>query len=867
MSENTLKTPMLQQYLKIKKSFHDAILFFRMGDFYEMFYDDALIASKELEIVLTSRNKSKEENVPMCGVPWHSAENYIARLIKKGYKVAICEQMEDPSQSKGLVKREVIRVYTPSTFDGENFETSTERFLLSVVASKNSIGVALVEPTTGELKTADIALEEAQSKMMDLLSIFDVQEIIYPLSHSLGSLIPNHSEISSTALPDWVFERDYARSTLMEHFKINTLQHYGIEKHAMCIAASGAALHYLKDIQKSDLPHINTIRYINFSELLILDSVTVRNLELIKNMVSQTKDASLYAILDLTCTPGGSRLLKHWIVHPLLNKKEIESRLHAVDELNKSTIERGSLRNLLKPVVDLERICSRISTETVNPKDLLLLFQTLKVIPDVKNILAGFSSLFVKDIDQSLQESPDVKNFIHEGIKEKPAAAIKEGGIIKDGFSAELDELRKIIRSGKDYLARLEQDERKRTGINNLKISYNKVFGYYIEITKSNLSMAPADYERKQTLVNAERFITPKLKEYEEKILGGEEKIIQLEYELYCEIRTKIKAHLQELQTTSKNLAVLDVILALSEAACRYNYCKPKLHTGTHISITKGRHPVIERLQFEQFIPNDTLCDNLNDQILIITGPNMGGKSTYLRQVALICLMAHMGSFIPAEKAEICLIDRIFTRVGASDNLVQGQSTFMTEMIETSNILNNATSRSLIILDEIGRGTSTFDGMAIAWSLIEYMHNNLKIAAKTLFATHFHELTALSAFLPHIKNYSIAVKEMNDQIIFLRKIIQGPSDKSYGIQVARLAGLPGGLISRSKEILSMLEQSKESDQIMHHIQNRADSAEPIRTSSLANGILTELENTNLDALSPLEAFHLLLSLKQKIKNQ
>ncbi len=862
------ETPLLKQYFKIKRNYPDAVLFFRMGDFYEMFYEDAIIASKELSILLTSRNKNKEENVPMCGVPWHSADNYIARLIKKGYKVAICEQLEDPSEAIGIVKRDVIKVYTPSTFDGEDISFATEQYLLSLVIIKQNVGIAIVEPTTGEMKTTEIHIEELKTKLMDIFSMFNIKEVIHPLSHSITSIIPAGIEIYSTALPDWVFDPEYGRSVLMEKFKTNTLSMFNIEKRNAAIASCAAAIHYLKEIQKSDLIYINSIKFLNFSEYLILDSITIRNLELIKNMISGDKNGSLYGILDLTMSPLGSRLLKQWILHPLLDIKMIEERLDAIEELNNDAILRGTLRSLLKKIVDLDRICSRIGTNSILPKDLLLLNQSLKVIPDIKRILASLKSNLINKIKEQLDECIEIVNIISKSILELPSSNIKEGGIIKDGFDKELDELRELIKNGKTYIARLENEERRRTGIGNLKIGYNKIFGYYIEVTKSNLSLIPSDYERKQTLVNAERFVTPVLKEYEKRVLGAEEKVKDLEYEIYCRIRGEVKKHLGIIQNNSRALAILDVIATLSEAACKYKYCRPNIHKGTHILIKNGRHPVLERLQIEQFIPNDTYINNTDAQILIITGPNMGGKSTYLRQVSLICLMAHIGSFVPADKAEICLIDKIFTRVGASDNLVQGQSTFMVEMLEASNILNNATPRSLIILDEIGRGTSTFDGMAIAWAIIEYLHNNPKIAAKTLFATHFHELTNLASSLNRIKNYSIAVKEWNEQIIFLRKIIQGPSDKSYGIQVARLAGFPEKIITRAKEVLLFLEKTKKNYQNESNlIPESKELSSPVSDfSAMERDIIQEIKKIDVENLTPIEAFKIILKLKEALKD-
>lgn len=853
-----MHTPMLQQYLKIKRSYPDAILFFRMGDFYEMFFEDAKIASKILEIALTSR--SKEENIPMCGVPWHSAENYIAKLIKRGFKVAICEQMENPALAKGIVKREIVRVYTPSTFDGDDLTLTVESYLISIVSAKNKIGICLIEPTTGDMKTTEFYSEEAEIKIQDLLSMFSIKEIIYPLSHSIDKLIPQAKEFSKTALPDWIFDYEYSYNTLIQHFKTASLSQFNLEKYYASIPACGAAIHYLKETLKSDLPHIFNLSILNFKEILIIDSVTIRNLELIKNIATGSKEASLYGILDLTSTPGGSRLLKHWIIHPLLDIKEVNNRLGATEELNKQTIIRGNIRNSLKNIADMDRICSKISNATVNPRDLLLLLNILKVIPDIKNELQTLSSELINQLQNDIYPSEDVKNLIQNSINEQPPFSIKEGGIIKDGYDKDLDELRLMIKNNKSFIAQLEEREKKRTSINNLKIAYNKVFGYYIEITKANLHLVPADYERKQTLVNAERFTTPLLKEYEAKILGAEEKINEMEHELFCSIREKIKLSLTQLQKTSKAISTLDVLAAFSEAACKYKYCKPILHTDSHINIKNGRHPVIERLQFEQFIPNDAYLNNEDSQILIITGPNMGGKSTYLRQIALICLMAHIGCYIPADYAEIPIIDKIFTRVGASDNLVQGQSTFMIEMLETANILNNATQRSLIILDEIGRGTSTFDGMAIAWAIIEYLHNNHKIAAKTLFATHFHELTTLTSYLPKIKNYSIAVKEYNEQILFLRKIIEGPSDKSYGIQVARLAGLPEKLINRSKNILLHLEQSKTKNKILNPYQ--IQTAQPERSitynqNNFKKNIINKLKQIDINTLTPLEAFNIL----------
>lgn len=863
---------MLQQYRSIKQDHTDSILFFRMGDFYEMFYEDAFVASKVLDIALTSRDKNKENAMPMCGVPWHSADFYIAKLIKAGHKVAICEQVEDPKLAKGIVQRKVIRVVTPGTFsETAQMNPKEHQYLCGMVLNGKEAGLAFVDLTTGDFRLTQFALEPSLENLWEEIETHSPSELLFPIAFQpTGKPAPAISAVVKTPLEDWIFEEDFSRRILLEHFSVDTLDSFGCEDRPLAVRAAGATLHYLYQTQKSPLKHIHHLSYYERSDSMLLDAQTVRNLELLQTLQSQ-KEGSLLGVLDLTVTAAGGRLLKEWLLKPLLKVQDILTRQDAVEELAASVIDCGILREELKQIQDLERIASRFTLDLVQPRHLYSLKCSAWVLPKIKAMLSKFQSSRLKTIGAELDTLEDVADWVHKAISDQPPQNARDGNVIKHGYDAELDELRGLTRSGKTAIASIEEQERARTGINNLKVGYNKVFGYYIEVSRGQLSKVPPGFERKQTLVNAERFITPELKEYELKVLTAEEKIAEREILLYSELCRKIANEILRIQTSAFLLAETDVYAALAQAASSYHYCRPRFHDESAIRITDGRHPCVELLHpSERFIPNDTILDSDSHQILIVTGPNMGGKSTFLRQTALICLLGQMGSFVPAKDALLPIVDRIFTRIGASDNLVRGQSTFMVEMIETAYILNHATPRSLVILDEIGRGTSTFDGVAIAWAVAEFLHNHPRARAKTLFATHFHELTELATLFSRIRNYNIAIKEWNEEIIFLRKVQEGAADKSYGIQVARLAGLPEEVIQRAKQILSTLENNEFDLQGKPVLAGVSENHERLQLDLFKEDrtqeVLDLIRKANPDELTPLQALNLLAELKKKAGN-
>lgn len=862
---------MIEQYLRVKSEYPDAILFYRMGDFYEMFFEDAKVASRELEITLTSRNKGNEESAPLCGVPYHAADSYIAKLIERGYKVAICEQTEDPKQAKGLVKREVVRVITPGTVvDGDYLEAKSNNYLMAISPNDSRFGVALLDLSTGEFRAFQV--EDIESLMTEAARN-DPQEIILPESFQqspqFDSFKRSVGERFVNILSDAYFDRKGARRCLEEQYP--SIQGTGLdEPHAgEALAATGAVLRYIRENDRSTLAHLKTIDYFQIRNYMVVDETTRRNLELTESLVEGKVRGSLLGVLDVTVTAMGARALKHWLRYPLMNLREIERRLDAVEELVEKKMERLEVREPLKEVYDLERLNTRIATARANGRDLVALKASIYRFPDIKRILQAFEALLLGEIFAALDDLQDVGRIIEESIRDDAPPTIKEGGIIKDGYNSELDGLRQVIREGKTWIARLEKQERERTGINSLKVRFNQVFGYYIEITKTHLNRVPDDYIRKQTLTNAERFITPRLKEYESRVLGAEEKINRLEYKLFDEIRSTVSMANRRIQQTASSLGDLDVLATFAQVADQNSYRRPSLNDGTAISIQGGRHPVIEQLRpSEVFVPNDVLCDCEANQLLVITGPNMAGKSTFLRQVALIALMAQMGSFVPAESAAVGVVDRIFTRVGASDNIVRGQSTFMVEMMEAARILGEATPRSLIILDEIGRGTSTFDGLSIAWAVAEFIHDEPNLGAKTLFATHYHELTELALTKKRVKNFNFAVREWNDEVIFLRRIVPGGASRSYGIQVARLAGLPQEVIERAKEILGNLEKGELTKGGVPRLAVRpGESTGPGQLdlfSAEDEWIRTELRQISLDTMSPIEAMNKLYELKKRI---
>jgi len=876
MAKDNSTTPMMEQYFRIKKNYQDALLFFRLGDFYELFYEDAKVASSILEIALTSRHK-----VPMCGVPYHAAYSYLAKLLKHGFKVAVCEQVEDSKVAKGVVvRRDVVKVLTPGTAVEVELEEAKESiFVASLYLKDEGWGLALIDLTSGEMKTAQ---NDSQGNRILADELFRIapREIVFPegKKEAVNKIlaINNMSSVLSSPVEGWAFDFSQTKHFLLNHFKVNSLAGFGLADKDLAVSAAGALLYYLKKVRKDSLSLIHKISYIHSSQQMILDATAIKNLELIRNLRDGHRKGSLLDKIDYTVTPMGGRLLRSWLLHPLLDWAQINDRLDGVAEIFERPIERQELREELKSIFDLERLTGKISLAVANPRDLVSLKTSLLPLPQIQASIKKFSAKILKQISQKWDNAQDIVSLIEKAILEEPAFLLTEGGIIRDGYNGELDKLRKISRSGKTFISQLEEKERKKTGISSLKIRYNKVFGYYIEVTKPNLSLVPLDYIRKQTLVNSERFITPELKEYEDKVLNAEQRIADLEYNLFSEVREKISGDTIRLQRIASAIAFLDVFASLSELPSQRNYCRPEVGPEDKIKILEGRHPVIEITEEEPFIPNDTYLDITEDQILIVTGPNMGGKSTYLRQVALICILAQMGSFVPAKEAVIGVVDRIFTRIGAMDFLSIGQSTFMVEMLETANILHNTTSRSLILLDEIGRGTSTFDGLSLAWAVAEYIHEKENIRAKTLFATHYHELTELALTLSRIKNYHVTVKEKQEDIIFLRKIVPGPSDRSYGIHVAKLAGIPRSVIDRAKEILFNLEKQELDDsglpKIAYRSSMKRDKAQFLlfredKERELLKELKEELEKCDLSSLTPLEALNFINELQEKIKKQ
>ncbi len=890
-------TPLMKQYRDIKRQHLDAILLFRMGDFYEMFDQDAVTASKVLEITLTARNKSKGIETPLCGFPYHAAEGYIAKLIRRGFKVAVCEQVEDPKLAKGIVKREVIRVVTPGTvLDANLLDAKDNNYLASIAPAPAGIGLAFLDISTGEFFMAEAAGGDSLAELDAVLSRFNPREIVLPKAQEpdgpLMAVLRQYTQVLNR-FEDWTFDSETAKRTLLDHFKVSSLEGFGCSDMPLGASAAGAALRYIEETQKTALTNISRVRAFLPKEHLLLDAVCQRNLELVRNLYDGSTKGTLLSVLDFTSTAMGGRKLREWLLNPLLDLSAITSRHDAVAELKDDHQLRAGLTSSLEKVYDLERLISRVSLGVANARDLLALGQSFSLLPEILALVRPCGSTVIRSMADSWDGLDDMASLITAAIHDDPPYTLREGRLIRQGFNAGLDELRSMSSEGKGFIAGIERRERERTGISSLKVSYNKVFGYYIEVTKANLANVPADFIRKQTLANAERFITPELKEYEEKVLGAEEKILDLEYRLFQQVREQVAAGTVRIQDMAAKLAILDCLASLAEAAARKNYNRPVVNSSDLLRISDGRHPVIEGLSFEErFVPNDTLLDCRENQLAIITGPNMAGKSTYMRQVALAVIMAQMGSFVPAREAEVGLVDRVFTRVGASDFITRGQSTFMVEMNETANILNNATDRSLIILDEIGRGTSTFDGVSIAWAVAEHIH--ARVRARTLFATHYHELTELALTMDGVKNYSVSVKEWNDQIIFLRRVVEGGADRSYGIQVARLAGLPREVITRAREVLANLEQAEFNEQgepVAASKEGREDGGRgDAETRGRGEGqtdratggrgdagqehqlglfaardanLVREIAEMDLDAMTPLEAMNRLAELKKK----
>ena len=877
-------TPMMKQYMQTKEEYKDCILFYRLGDFYDMFFDDALTASKELEITLTGKNCGLEERAPMCGIPYHAVDSYLNRLVSKGYKVAICEQVEDPKTAKGIVKREVIRVVTPGTnLDTQGLDETKNNYIMCIVYMADRYGLSVADVTTGEYLVTEL---DSQTKLMDELYKFMPSEIVCNEAFYMSGLdlddLKNRLHMAIYSLEAWYFDDALCRETLQEHFKVASLEGIGLSDYECGMIASGALLKYLEETQKNSLSHMSRLTRYATGNYMVLDSATRRNLELVETLREKQKRGSLLWVLDKTKTAMGARTLRKYVEQPLIDKESIVKRLDAVAELKDNAICREEIREYLNPVYDLERLVGKITYQSANPRDLIAFQSSLSMLPSVKCILKDMESDLLKEIYEELDPLEELCDLVGRAIQEEPPLAMKEGGIIKDGYNEEVDRLRKAKSEGKNWLADLETKEREKTGIKNLRIRYNKVFGYYLEVTNSFKDLVPDYYTRKQTLANAERYIIPELKELEDTILGAEDKLCALEYELYCEVRNTIAAELTRIQRTAKAVAKLDVIASLALVAERNNYVRPKINEKGVIDIRDGRHPVVEKMiPNDMFIANDTYLDDKKQRISIITGPNMAGKSTYMRQAALIVLMAQLGSFVPASSANIGLVDRIFTRVGASDDLASGQSTFMVEMNEVANILRNATSKSLLILDEIGRGTSTFDGLSIAWAVVEYISNSKLLGAKTLFATHYHELTELEGKISNVNNYCIAVKEKGDDIVFLRKIVKGGADKSYGIQVAKLAGVPDPVINRAKEIVEELvtaditgkvkDIAVQGSETKKKTQKKLDEVDLTQFSLFDtvkdDDVLNELKELDISHMTPMDAMNKLYQLQNKLRNR
>jgi DNA mismatch repair protein MutS len=857
-------TPLMRQYNSVKQQVPNALLLFRLGDFYELFYDDAVVAARELEITLTSRNKEKGAAIPMCGVPYHSAEGYIARLIQKGFRVAICDQMEDPRLAKKLVKRGITRIVTPGTAtDAHLLRSHENNYLAAVALNGNRAGLAHVDVSTGEFRVTELDAFEAATAIEQL----GAREVLVPAEAPLLMPEDKGRRFLRTEAEGWTFSYDYADRTLRDHFRLLSLDGCGLADRRAAICAAGAILHYLQETQRSALDHLDRPSYYDRAEGMVLDAVSVRNLELVEPIFAG-EGATLLSVIDQSKTGMGGRLLRRRLLAPSLDRDEIEARLDAVGDLLGDTIVRTQVREELGAVLDIERLLAKVTIGSAGPRELLALGRSLEKIPKIKKTIQGRGAAKLVDLQEQLDELPEVRDRILNAIADAPPVNIADGGTIRAGYNTELDELRDLRQNGRQYIAQIESRERTRTGIQSLKVRFNNVFGYYIEISKANLALAPADYERKQTLVNAERFTTPELKDYERKVLDAEEKILVLEKELFGEVRQFAADHAQRIRATAAAIAELDVTATLAEVAATNRYARPSFSRDDSMRILAGRHAVIEKLADEtggetgRFIPNDLYLNSDTDLIAIITGPNMGGKSTYLRQAALIAILAQMGSFVPAESVSLPLIDRIFTRIGASDNLARGRSTFMVEMTETAAILNTATSRSFIVLDEIGRGTATYDGLALAWAVIEFIHRRTR--AKTLFATHYHELTELAEQLDGVRNLRVSVKEAGDRIIFLRKVEPGKADRSYGIEVARLAGLPMAVIERARAVLQLHERSEH--EVTEELAPRPQQPVQIRLfEPVGHGIAERIRNLAIDELRPIEALQLLHELQQELK--
>jgi len=882
---NEQSTPLMRQYAAVKKEHPNALVFFRLGDFYEMFFEDAIVGARELQITLTSRNKEKGEKIPMCGIPYHAAEGYIAKLIRKGFKVALCEQMEDPKQTKTLVRREVTRVITPGTAAEIAAPAEESNFLAAVTESGGAVGFAALELSTGEFRATEFRGDDAARRVIEEMQQLRPKEVLFASSMPLfaaagrasllnpaataGETNATHWERpawAETPLDDWIFSPDHAVPLLENHFGVLSLEGFGLSGRQSASAAAGAILHYVRTTQRGTLHHVDRIGFFERQDCLVLDAVTVRNLELVEPLFSgEDGGITLFRSLDATTTPMGKRLLRAWMLRPSLDRAEIQARLDAVEAWSRDTIVREDLRRPLQNVLDLERLLSRVTLETANPRDLLSMAASLAQLPVVRGALAKLNAPRIQALNTAIDELTDLRHRIEQTLADEPPLTLADGSVIRQGVDAQLDELRDLRHNSRQYIAQIEQRERERTKIGSLKVKFNSVFGYYLEVSKPNLHLVPADYERKQTLVNAERFTTPELKEYESKVLDAQERIVEIERRLFQELRTAIAAEAKRIRQTTRALAETDVLSSFAHVAAMRGYARPQFDDSGDLEVRQGRHPVIEGHSAigERFVPNDLFLNRATHAILVLTGPNMGGKSTYLRQTALLVILAQMGSFVPAQSMRLTLVDRIFTRIGASDNLARGRSTFMVEMTETAAILNTASPQSLILLDEVGRGTSTYDGLAIAWAAVEYLHRRTR--AKTLFATHYFELTELAETLSGVKNFHVAVRETGGDVVFLRKVEPGAADQSYGIEVAKLAGLPTEVISRAREVLAEHENAERT------ATGRLGSGDtpPLPRqltifTPLSHEVLHRLRDVDLNRLTPLEAMNLLAELKKQI---
>jgi DNA mismatch repair protein MutS len=857
-------TPMMEQYFRIKDQYKDCILLYRMGDFYEMFGEDALIGSKALEITLTSREKGKKERIPLCGVPWHALDSYLPKLLSKGFKVAICEQMEDPKHARGLVDRDVVRIVTPGTvLENTVLDSRANSYLMAITKGDNSYGLAFVDISTGEFTLTQVEGDDVDVKVLAEFAQRNPKEVLHQQGFSAKKLEDEFSisGAAMTELEDFAFLRESAESLLKRHFKVQSLEGLGIADRTLAISSAGAVLRYLESTQKRSLDFLSPPKFVSTSDKLVLDQTTLRNLEVLRNVRDGTADNALVSVLDKTQTPMGSRLLKKWLMEPLMDIRTIRARLDAVEELVSATVTRHALAGALEEIRDLERLVGKVTYGSANARDMLAVKGSLLAVPDAKTAFRNSKAPLLKDLSTKLADLTDVSKLLEASISEDPPIALKEGGLIKPGFDSALDDLRKAAKEGQDWIASLEETEKKRTGIKNLRVGYNSVFGYYIEVSKSWAKQVPADYERKQTVTTGERYVTPELKEKEKTILTAQERSFDLEYEAFIRVRDEVARSADRIRSVAQAVAAIDVLNSFAESAVANRYSKPEVDDSDTVTIKDGRHPVVEKVLRGSFVPNDAHLDTNLNRLIILTGPNMAGKSTYLRQIADIVIMAQAGSFVPASQARIGLVDRIFTRVGAFDDLARGQSTFMVEMTELANILNSATKHSLILLDEVGRGTSTFDGLAIAWAVSEHLYDHSKVGARTLFATHYHQLTELSESLEGVKNYSMAVKEQGSEVVFLRKVVPGKANKSYGIQVAKLAGVPHEVVSRAEQVLNGIE---EHNMLEVKAGKKVHAQAFLLTPEKESTIEEELRKLNLAKMTPMEAYVKLNELKKKL---